>query len=133
AASAESETQRREARCAGYVSGEHAEGEPIVKMKALLSGVLVAAAWSALATGCGNGDEGTGTGGGDDHGHAHDDGHDHDHDHGDGQGHGGELLALGEASVGGFTVVVTRDEGQIEAGGDAPVDVTVAPADTAAG
>jgi hypothetical protein len=63
---------------------------------------------------------------------------DHGHDHGPGgehapakpaqAGHGGKVIALGEQTIGGFMAVATRDEGKIEAGKDAPIDVTVTPA-----
>lgn len=45
-------------------------------------------------------------------------------------GHGGPVIQLGEATVGPFTVGASRDEGQIVAGKDAPIDVTVTPAAT---
>lgn len=68
--------------------------------------------------------------------HGHDHGHDHGHSHGpggehaasksgDGSGHGGPVIALGEKDVSGFVVNVTRDEGAIVAGKDAPIDVRV--------
>lgn len=60
---------------------------------------------------------------------------DHGHDHGPGgehaapkAGHGGAVIALGEQAIGKFTAKATRDEGQIVAGKDAPIDVTVTPA-----
>jgi hypothetical protein len=56
---------------------------------------------------------------------------DHGHDHGDDDndaGHGGSVIQLGDAIVGSFEVSATRDEGEIVAGQDAPIDVTVAPA-----
>lgn len=66
------------------------------------------------------------------HGHDHGDGHAHDHDHERGgddasrkAGHGGPVIALGEQNIGSFSASATRDEGQIVAGKDAPVDVTV--------
>lgn len=49
-------------------------------------------------------------------------GHDHDDDH---AGHGGEVVDLGDTTVGAFEVKATRDEGEITAGGEAPIDVTV--------
>ncbi|MCL4743307.1 MAG: hypothetical protein KJZ54_14015 [Phycisphaerales bacterium] len=59
---------------------------------------------------------------------------DHGHDHGPGgehaaptAGHGGPVIALGEQTIGTFDVKATRDEGQIVAGKDAPIDVTVTP------
>lgn len=82
---------------------------------------------SALLAACGNSPGQAGKpAAGDDHGHAHTegDGHDHgDHAHDDGHSHG-ETVALGEQSVGGFQVKASRD-GEIKAGGDAPIDVWV--------
>jgi len=50
-------------------------------------------------------------------------------DHKDmGAGHGGAVIQLGTAKIGSFDVKATRDEGQIVAGKDAPIDVTVTPA-----
>lgn len=40
-------------------------------------------------------------------------------------GHGGAVIQLGTATIGSFDVKATRDEGQIIAGKDAPIDVTV--------
>lgn len=42
-------------------------------------------------------------------------------------GHGGAIIQLGTSTIGTFDVRATRDEGQIVAGGDAPIDVTVTP------
>lgn len=58
-------------------------------------------------------------------GHKEGDGHDHGdgHDQGDGHDHG-PVTALGEQTIGGFTVKASRD-GEIKAGGDAPVDAWV--------
>jgi hypothetical protein len=60
---------------------------------------------------------------------------DHGHDHGPSgehaapkPGHGGAVIALGEQIIGTFTAKATRDEGQIVAGKDAPIDVTITPA-----
>lgn len=57
------------------------------------------------------------------------DDHGHDHSHGGDQahkaGHGGAVITLGEATIGVFTAKATRDEGQIVAGKDAPIDVTI--------
>ena len=60
---------------------------------------------------------------------------DHGHDHGPAgehaalkAGHGGAVIALGEQTIGSFSAQATRDEGQIVAGKDAPIDVTVTPA-----
>ncbi|GMV26736.1 MAG: hypothetical protein AMXMBFR58_27670 [Phycisphaerae bacterium] len=43
-------------------------------------------------------------------------------------GHGGAVIQLGTSTIGSFDVKATRDEGQIVAGKDAPIDVTVTPA-----
>ncbi|MFN0133957.1 MAG: hypothetical protein ACKVW3_15685 [Phycisphaerales bacterium] len=43
-------------------------------------------------------------------------------------GHGGAVIQLGTSTIGTFDVKATRDEGQIVAGKDAPIDVTVTPA-----
>jgi hypothetical protein len=43
-------------------------------------------------------------------------------------GHGVAVIQLGTSTIGGFDVKATRDEGQIVAGKDAPIDVTVTPA-----
>jgi hypothetical protein len=48
-------------------------------------------------------------------------GHDHEHE---GHGHA-HVITLGEATSGAYTVKATRDEGEIKAGGDAPIDVTI--------
>lgn len=60
---------------------------------------------------------------------------DHGHDHGPSgehaapkAGHGGQVIALGEQTIGSFSAKATRDQGQIVAGKDAPIDVTVTPA-----
>lgn len=62
--------------------------------------------------------------------HAH---HGHDHAAGEpmksGAGHGGEIIELGTATIGAFTVRASRDVGEIKAGGDAPIDVWVTTAD----
>jgi hypothetical protein len=50
---------------------------------------------------------------------AHDDHDDH---------HGGPVIDLGTGTIGAFSVKATRDQGQIVAGKDAPVDTTVTPA-----
>lgn len=44
-------------------------------------------------------------------------------------GHGGPVIPLGTATIGPFNVVATRDQGQIIVGMDAPIDLTVTPAD----
>ncbi len=60
---------------------------------------------------------------------------DHGHDHGPSGEHaapravhGGAVIALGGQTIGPFTAKATRDEGQIVAGKDAPIDVTITPA-----
>lgn len=60
----------------------------------------------------------------DDHGHDHGPGGDHDAPK---AGHGGAVIGLGEQTIGSFSAKATRDEGQIVAGKDAPIDVTVTP------
>lgn len=65
----------------------------------------------------------------DDHGHDHAEGEkhdDHDHDHAD--GHSGTVIKLGEQAIGTFTASASRDGGEIVAGKDAPIDVTITPA-----
>ena len=59
---------------------------------------------------------------------------DHGHDHGPSgehaapkAGHGGAVIALGEQAIGSFNAKVTRDAGEIVAGKDAPIDVTITP------
>ena len=49
-----------------------------------------------------------------------------------GHGHGGPVIALGEQVAGAFRLKATRDEGPIEAGGEAPIDLWVDPAGAAA-
>ena len=69
----------------------------------------------------------------DDHGHAHNPDGSHKDDHGhektetSGPGHGGAVIALGEQTIGSFSAKATRDQGQIVAGKDAPIDVTLTP------
>lgn len=79
-------------------------------------------AFFIAAGGCGGGGEH-----GDEHAHeGHDHDHDHDHDHADeAMGHHhGETVELGEQSVAGMTVMASRD-GEVEAGGDVPIDVKI--------
>lgn len=38
-------------------------------------------------------------------------------------GHGGKIIELGSTTIGPFSVRASRDEGGIEGGGDAPIDV----------
>lgn len=58
---------------------------------------------------------------------------DHGHEHAAAKppapaaGHGGAVIELGASTIGPFEVRATRDEGQIVAGKDAPIDVTVTP------
>lgn len=61
-------------------------------------------------------------------GHDHGPGDDHGKPDSHAPGHGGAVIALGEQTVGPFTVKATRDEGTIVAGKDAPIDATVTPA-----
>lgn len=61
----------------------------------------------------------------DDHGHEHSPSGEHAAPK---AGHGGAVIALGEQTIGTFTAKATRDEGQIVAGKDAPIDVTITPA-----
>jgi hypothetical protein len=42
-------------------------------------------------------------------------------------GHGVAVIQLGESKIGSFDVKATRDQGEIVAGKDAPIDVTVTP------
>jgi hypothetical protein len=42
--------------------------------------------------------------------------------------HSGRFIELGTATIGAFSAKATRDQGQIVAGKDAPIDVTVSPA-----
>ncbi len=53
-----------------------------------------------------------------------------DHDEHDDKGNGGHddhgpPMSLGSATVGGWNLVVTRDEGQLKAGGEAAIDCTI--------
>ena len=61
------------------------------------------------------------------------DGHDHEHAEGDHThaptaGHHGAVIELGSTAIGPFTVKASRDEGQLVAGGDAPIDAWLTPA-----
>lgn len=49
-----------------------------------------------------------------------------------GSGHHGPTIDLGDAAAGPFRIRATRDEGEIVAGGDAPIDVWVDPTGDAA-
>lgn len=60
----------------------------------------------------------------DDHGHDHDPNGEHSAPK---AGHGGPVIALGDQTIGSFVAKATRDDGQIIAGKDAPIDVTVTP------
>lgn len=68
--------------------------------------------------------------------HGHD--HDHDHDHATGEEHAhedhghGAPISLGEQTAGAFALKATRDEGEIIAGKDCAIDVTITSADAAA-
>lgn len=44
-------------------------------------------------------------------------------------GHGGEIIELGTTKIGDLTVRASRDQGEVKAGGDAPIDVWVTTAD----
>lgn len=59
----------------------------------------------------------------DDHGHAHDD---------PDAGHHGAMIELGTETIGPFLVRASRDQGEIQAGGDAPIDVWLTAADGSA-
>lgn len=60
-----------------------------------------------------------------DHGHEHSPASEHKESS---AGHGGAVIQLGTSKIGTFDVKVTRDQGQIAAGKDAPIDATVTPA-----
>lgn len=60
----------------------------------------------------------------DDHGHDHGAGGGHEDP---GHGHGGAVVALGEQTIGSFSAKATCEEGQIVAGKDAAIDVTLTP------
>lgn len=60
-------------------------------------------------------------------GHDHGPGDDHRKPDSHAPGHGGAVIALGEQTVGPFNAKATRDEGQIVAGKDAAIDVTITP------
>lgn len=64
----------------------------------------------------------------DDHGHDHAADGSHAAPGASAPGHGGAVIALGEQTIGTFTAKATRDEGEIVAGKDAPIDATVTPA-----
>jgi hypothetical protein len=59
------------------------------------------------------------------HNHAHDEGDPSDH-------HGGPVIQLGTAAIGPYQAIATRDQGAIEPGKDAPIDVTITPSEAAA-
>lgn len=46
-----------------------------------------------------------------------------------GHGHGGEVVELGTSIVGDLTVRASRDQGELRAGGDAAIDVSITTAD----
>lgn len=54
--------------------------------------------------------------------HVHDDGTVHT-DAPPAAGHGGPVIELGTTTIGAFSVRASRDQGEIKAGGDAPIDV----------
>lgn len=60
----------------------------------------------------------------DDHGHDHGPSGEHSSHKAD---HGGPVIALGEQTIGSFLAKATREDSQIVAGKDTPIDVTVAP------
>lgn len=62
----------------------------------------------------------------DDHGHEHGPDGEHIDQHED---HSGPVLELGEQAIGSFSAKATRDEGEITAGQDTPIDVTLTPAE----
>ncbi len=104
------------------------------KFALTLTGVLSASLF--MASGCkeSHPDHAKPEAGAADHGHAHDGGTAHSDPHAPANptaghgGHGGAVIDLGSATIGGFIAAATRDDGQIVAGKDAPIDVTVAPA-----
>jgi hypothetical protein len=96
----------------------------------LLIAVMTAAPLAALATLSGCEDKKPAVTA-DDHGHEHGPNGEHI-DETPGHGHGGSVIALGEQPIGPFTAKASRDEGQIVAGKDAPIDVTVTPAEGSA-
>lgn len=56
------------------------------------------------------------------------------HDGGTASGsHGGPIIELGSATIGPFTVRASRDQGEINPGGDAPIDVWLTPAPETSG
>lgn len=60
-------------------------------------------------------------------GHDHGPGDEHGKPNSHAPGHGGAVIALGEQTIGPFNAKATRDEGQIVAGKDAAIDVTITP------
>jgi hypothetical protein len=60
--------------------------------------------------------------------HIHDDGTVHS-DAPPAAGHVGPVIELGTATIGPFTVRASRDQGEIKAGGDAPIDVWLTASD----
>ncbi|HYE63485.1 MAG TPA: hypothetical protein VD997_15960 [Phycisphaerales bacterium] len=49
----------------------------------------------------------------------------HDHPHDDGHDHGKAAVELGSASIGPYTVRASREQGELKAGSDAPIDLWV--------
>lgn len=112
------------------------QGVPMRKNLLLISALILAplAALSSLA-GCEDKKPAAGTTGStgkkaDDRGQDHDHGADGSHaaPMPSAPGHGGAVIQLGESTIGSYNVKATRDEGQIVAGKDAPIDVTITPA-----
>jgi len=64
----------------------------------------------------------------DDHGHDHAADGSHAAPKSSAPGHGGAVIDLGEQTIGTFNAKATRDQIQIVAGKDAPIDVTITPA-----
>lgn len=64
----------------------------------------------------------------DDHGHKDDHAHNADGSHPAHSDHGGPVVDLGEQTIGTFTAKATRDQGEIVAGKDAAIDVSITPA-----
>lgn len=92
--------------------------------------LLIAVAAASVAIGCDNDHghadtHGTST---DAHGHSHGPNGEHVADDAKKAGHDGPVIALGSSTAGAFQVTTTRDEGAIEAGKDAAIDVIVTPA-----
>lgn len=90
--------------------------------------VVITVSLGLTMIGCGGGSSnGTDTtsknNAGDDHDHGPGADHTHEEPASTSAGHGGAIIELGTTSIGAFAVRASRDEGQIVAGGDAPIDV----------